>query len=154
MSSNYSPAPSDCGSAEARSSCTCSNRSQHAAGECLRIIASKYGHMDPIALTPQPSPTRRRPEESILMDDLRRAREEMRGLREELEGLREERDMWKIRNHGVPSECYDVIKQHCLQSGKCMHQGRPHLQKLTFSFCRPESQNFAASGCPRCSETT
>jgi hypothetical protein len=88
------------------------------------------------------------------MDDLRRAREEMRGLRDELEKLREERDMWKIRNHVVPSECYDIIKQHCLQSGKCLHQGLSHLQKLTPSLCRPKPQNLAASGCPRCSETT
>lgn len=88
-------------------------------GERSRISAVKHVQVGTIApLTPQPSPTRRRPEEAILMDDLRRAREEMRGLREELQRIRGERDKWKNRNHGMPAECYEVIKQHGLQSGK------------------------------------
>lgn len=84
--------------------------------------------MDTIApLTPQPSPTRRRPEEAILIDDLRRAREEMRGLRDELKKIRDERDKLKIRNHGIPLECYDVIKQHQLQASKFTNM----MQSLT-----------------------
>lgn len=75
--------------------------------------------MDTIApLTPQSSPTRRRPEYVVLMDNLRRAREEMRSLREELQKIREERDKWKNGNHGMPVECYNVIKQYGLESSK------------------------------------
>ena len=88
-------------------------------GECSRISVVKHVQVGTIAhLTPQPSPTRRSPEEAILVDDLRRAREEMRGLRKELQDLRGERDEWKNRNHGMLAECYEVIKQHELQSGK------------------------------------
>jgi hypothetical protein len=120
MNSTYSPAPSDSGSVGlAVSSCSCSRRGQYADRECLRIDASKYSHVDTtIPLTPQPSPTRRRPEEAILMNDLRRAREEMRSLREELQRMQEERDRWKNRNHGMPAECYEIIKQHGLESSK------------------------------------
>ena len=120
MSSTYSPAPSESGSVGvAVGNCSCSRRAQHADGECLRIDASKYGHVDTVApLTPQPSPTRRRPEEAILMDDLRRAREEMRSLREELQRMQGERDRWKNRNHGMPAECYEIIKQNGLESSK------------------------------------
>ena len=120
MSSTYSPAPSESGSVGvAVGNCSCSRRAQHADGECLRIDASKYGHVDTVApLTPQPSPTRRRPEEAILMDDLRRAREEMRSLREEFQRMKDERDRWKCRNHGMPAECYDIIKQHGLEASK------------------------------------
>ncbi|KAJ4315613.1 hypothetical protein N0V94_005868 [Neodidymelliopsis sp. IMI 364377] len=50
------------------------------------------------------------------MDDLRRAKEEMRGLREELQKMRDERDKLKNRNHRIPVECYEIIKQHGLQS--------------------------------------
>ncbi|KAJ4369446.1 hypothetical protein N0V86_009281 [Didymella sp. IMI 355093] len=67
-------------------------------------------------LTPQPSPTRRRPEEAILMDDLRRARSEMQSLREELQIVQEERDKWRNRNYGMPAECYEIIKQYGLES--------------------------------------
>lgn len=75
--------------------------------------------MDNIALlTPLPSPTRRRPEEAILMDDLRRAREEMQGLREELRKTREERDKWKNWSHDIPVGCYKIIKDHGLESSK------------------------------------
>lgn len=120
MSSTYSPAPSECGSVGLPvSSCTCAKGSEHAVGECLKVTAVKYGQVDAIApLTPQPSPTRRGPEEAILMDDLRRAREEMRGLREELQKMREERDRWRQKNSSVPLECYEIIKQHGLESGK------------------------------------
>lgn len=52
------------------------------------------------------------------MDDLRRAREEIRGLREELKTMRDERDKLKIRNHGIPLECYEIIKQHQLQASE------------------------------------
>jgi hypothetical protein len=52
------------------------------------------------------------------MNDLRRAREEMRSLREELQRMQEERDRWKNRNHGMPAECYEIIKQHGLESSK------------------------------------
>ncbi len=117
MSSTYSPAPSECGSVGvAVSICACSKGSQHAVGECLRIDAVKYVPVD--ILTPQPSPTRRRPEEAILMDDIRRAREEMRGLREELQKMRDERDRLKSRNHEMPVECYEIIKQHGLESSE------------------------------------
>ncbi|KAJ4986397.1 hypothetical protein SVAN01_08089 [Stagonosporopsis vannaccii] len=118
MSSTYSPAPSECGSVTLPvSSCTCEKGSEHAVGECLRITAVKYGQVDAIApLTPQPSPTRRRPEEAILMDDLRRAREEMQNLRDELRKMRDERDRWRNRNHSIPLECYELLKQHGLES--------------------------------------
>lgn len=52
------------------------------------------------------------------MDDLRRAREEVRNLREELQKVRDKRDKWKDRNHGMPAECYEIIKQHMLETGK------------------------------------
>ncbi|KAJ8119003.1 hypothetical protein OPT61_g124 [Boeremia exigua] len=118
MSLTSSPAPSECGSVGvAVSNCTCSKGSPHAAGKCLRINAVKYVQVDAAApLTPQPSPTRRRPEEAILMDDIRRAREEMRSLREELQRTRDERDRWRNRNYDIPLECYNIIKQHGLES--------------------------------------
>lgn len=123
MSSTYSPPPSECGSVGSPvSTCACAGGSEHAVGGCLSITAIKYGQVDAIAPpTPQPSPTRRRPEEAILMDDLRRAREEMKALRNELQKMRDERDRWRSRNHNMPLECYELIKQHGLESGECKH---------------------------------
>jgi hypothetical protein len=67
------------------------------------------------------------------MDDLRRAKEEMRGLREELQKMRDERDKWKNRNHRIPVECYEIIKQHGLQSGKKCRRTVHTDQQLTLS---------------------
>lgn len=101
------------------SSCNYSIRGQHVDGEYLKIDASKSGHVDFVAhLTPQPSPTRRRPEEAILRDDLRLAREEVRSLRQNLQKMQEERDRWKQCNNAMPLECYEIIKENGPESSK------------------------------------